>query len=139
MAVHSKGTQLKIEIDNQYVPIPGIASIAVPAGERAKIDTTTLDSARKEHILDIPDSIDMSFELNLEPKAGGGGYVAAQQALEDAYMDGLPRNFQVVLPGDYGITYAFQATVSLFQPKAAVSTQLKADVSISSTGDVTVE
>ncbi|MGK2287247.1 hypothetical protein [Pedomonas sp. V897] len=139
MAVHSKGTQLKIKIDGAYVPIPGIASISVPAGQREKIDVTTLDSARKEHILDIPDGTDMSFELDLKPKTGGGGYVDAQQELEDAYLDGLERDFQVVLPGEFGITYAFKATVSLFQPKAATGTQMKADVTISSTGDVTVE
>ncbi|HEY4546661.1 MAG TPA: phage tail tube protein [Pedomonas sp.] len=136
MAVHSKGTQLKVKIGETYVAIPGIASISIPAGQRAKIDTTTLDSARKEHIVDIPDSFDLSFEINLTPGTGGQ-YQEAQQALEDAYESGDALEFQAALPAAFGSTYSFAATVSLFQPKAAVGTQMKADVTISSTGDVT--
>ena len=136
MAVHSKGTQLKVKIGETYVAIPGIASLPVPAGQRAKIDTTDLNSPRKEHILDIPDSFDMSFEMNLKPGTGGE-FHEAQQALEDAYDSGDVLEFQVALPAAFSRSYDFSATVSLFQPNAAVGAPTKANVTISSTGDVT--
>lgn len=137
MAVHSKGMQIKVKVASAFVAIPGVANIAVPAGQRAKIDTTDLDSERKEHILDIPESFDLSFTMNL--KAGTGiDFQTAQNELEDAYNDGVAREFQVVMPaGLGGAVYSFNATVGLFQPKGQTGAQAQADVTIASTGAVT--
>jgi hypothetical protein len=112
----AKGTQLQRGDgggSEVFTTIGEVRSFQGPGRANEAVDATSFDSAAKEFIATIPDTGEVTFEVNHV------GSDAQQQGLETDRVNGTLRNFKVVF-NDHATTkttFSFSALVTRIQPQ----------------------
>lgn len=114
-----------------YKPIGEITDFSGPGGSAAVIDTTSLDSTRKEKLMGLADEGQISFSLNFVP--GNAGQVAFRAARASR----AETNFALVFSDATTTTPATNATFAGFALEFSVAGAVDDKVSGSAVIEIT--
>lgn len=133
VAYHGIGTELQIEIGNDYETIPGCSSITGPGQMREMVDVTSLDSTGgyKEYIPGTRDSEEVSCEVFWQFDDDVQNEVQASFDTQDL------RNFQIVFNTPLNDTFQFSGYVTNLGMAVPVDGAITRSLTIKITGPVT--
>lgn len=117
-----------------FTTIAEVLSIKGPSETTAELEVTSMDSSQKEFISDLPDSGEVSFEMNFV------GNSASQQGLRTDLRAGTVRNFKLILNDQQTTgktTIAFSGIVKSLDLSADKGSAYKASASIKVSGQPT--
>lgn len=118
-----------------YLPIGEITDFSGPGGSAAVIDTTSLDSTRKEKLMGLADEGQISFSLNFVP--GNPGQVAFRAARASRAETNFALVFSDATATAPATTATFAGFALEFSVAGAVDDKVSASAVIEITGAVT--
>lgn len=131
--IAAQGTVIKIgngESPEVFATIGEVRTFTGPGGSAAVIDTTTLESTRREKRMGLPDEGQFTLDVNLDPTDTDG-----QIACRTARTNRTLKNFEVTYPNSS--KDEFSGYVTGFQTSGAVDANIEATITIEITGAVT--
>lgn len=140
-AISAFGTLLKIGDGGgteTFTTIAEVRDITPPKLALGTEEATSHSSTGgwKERVATLLDAGEVTFELNFIPTDSTQGY---STGLIHDMVNKTKRNFQLVFPDTGTTTWAFAAFVTGFEPSAPVEGILSASVTLTITGQPTLE